>query len=133
MRSTGNRNVNYSSSLLSKFSTNPQTSSIELTPNCKERLDQICSDSDFLRIVIEGGGCSGFQYKFEIDNNLDKDEDCVFGEGTGRVVIDKTSLEYVKGSKIDYHEELIRAGFRIINPKAEETCSCGSSFNLKVE
>lgn len=126
--------INNVNAISRSYSATAPASTIELTPQCVKRLEAICSEKDFLRIVIEGGGCSGFQYKFEVDDgDIDQEEDIVFGGGRARVIIDKTSLEYVKGSKIDYHEELIRAGFRIINPKAEETCSCGTSFNLKLE
>lgn len=120
----------YVSKTLVNFTTNKPK--LELTDKCVKRLNEICNDGTFLRIIIEGGGCSGFQYKFEVDNKLNAD-DLQFGSDVGKVVIDETSIEYIDGSTIDFHEELIRAGFRILNPKAEGTCSCGSSFNLKIE
>lgn len=99
-----------------------------------KRLREICDEKSFLRVVVEGGGCSGFQYKFNIDNRLEEQEDLVFGDGAARVVIDKASIEYVGGSTIDFHTELIRSGFRIVNnPKADTGCSCGASFSIKVE
>ncbi|XP_055533613.1 iron-sulfur cluster assembly 2 homolog, mitochondrial [Wyeomyia smithii] len=106
---------------------------LKLSESCVKRLMEICDKNSFLRIVIEGGGCSGFQYKFHIDNNLESD-DLVYGGNIARVVIDRTSLQYVDGSTIDFHTELIRSGFRIIgNPKAEKGCSCGASFSIKLE
>jgi iron-sulfur cluster assembly 2 len=106
---------------------------LKLSDSCVRRLQEICKDGSFLRVVVEGGGCSGFQYKLEIDQNLNTD-DLQFGPEGAKVVIDETSIEYVDGSTVDYHEELIRAGFRIINnPKAEGGCSCGASFNIKLD
>uniref|UniRef100_A0A8D8H3Y7 Iron-sulfur cluster assembly 2 homolog, mitochondrial n=1 Tax=Culex pipiens TaxID=7175 RepID=A0A8D8H3Y7_CULPI len=118
----------------SPASSEEQRQQLKLSESCVKRLKEICDEKSFLRVVVEGGGCSGFQYKFNIDNRLEEQEDLVFGDGAARVVIDKASIEYVGGSTIDFHTELIRSGFRIVNnPKADTGCSCGASFSIKVE
>ncbi|SPP83348.1 iron-sulfur cluster assembly 2 homolog, mitochondrial [Drosophila guanche] len=105
---------------------------IQVSESCLKRLREICIDGSFLRITVEGGGCSGFQYKFDLDNKMNED-DLQFGEDKAKVVIDTVSLEYCTGSTVDYHSELIRAGFRMMaNPLAEQGCSCGSSFSVKL-
>lgn len=106
---------------------------LKLSESCIKRLKEICNDGSFLRVTVEGGGCSGFTYKFDLDKKLN-DDDIIFGDNNSKVVIDSTSLEYCSGSTIDYHTELIRAGFRIVNnPKAEAGCSCGASFALRLD
>lgn len=106
---------------------------LKLTESCVKRLKEVCTDGSFLRVIVEGGGCSGFQYKFDFDTKKAKD-DIVFGSDDAKVVIDPVSLEYIGGATIDYHVELIRAGFRILsNPKAEGGCSCGASFSIKLD
>jgi iron-sulfur cluster assembly accessory protein len=79
-----------------------------------------------LRIAIEGGGCSGMQYALSFD--APKADDKVFEESEARVIIDPTSLEFVDDSTIDYAQALSSTGFRIHNPKAKQTCGCGTSF-----
>lgn len=104
-----------------------------VSDTCIKKLREICKDGSFLRITVEGGGCSGFQYKFDLDNKINAD-DLQFGEAEAKVVIDNISLEYCIGATVDYHSELIRSGFRMLsNPLAEQGCSCGASFAIKLD
>ncbi|XP_037946146.1 iron-sulfur cluster assembly 2 homolog, mitochondrial-like isoform X1 [Teleopsis dalmanni] len=114
----------------SKVETKPK---LLLSDSCIKRLREICQDGSFLRITVEGGGCSGFQYKFDLDTKIQED-DLQFGEEKAKVVIDNVSLEYCTGATVDYHIELIRSGFRMMaNPQAEQGCSCGASFSIKLD
>ena len=81
---------------------------------------------------MEGGGCSGFQYKFSLDD-LPADGDDVIVQRDGmRVVVDPSSLSLIKGSTIDFKQELIRSAFSVVaNPNSESACGCGSSFAVK--
>ncbi|XP_065681471.1 iron-sulfur cluster assembly 2 homolog, mitochondrial [Hydra vulgaris] len=110
-----------------------QVPSLNIDNSCVERLKSIISNDNFLRVLVEGGGCSGFQYKFEIDNKIDPAEDMVFEKDNAKVVADKESVKILNGATIEYHTDLIRAGFRVSNiPKAEKSCSCGVSFSIKL-
>jgi len=82
-----------------------------------------------LRVSVEGGGCSGFQYKFDIQRKP-ASEDIVIARDGATVVIDPVSLQYLAGSRIDYADELIGAAFKIDNPNATASCGCGTSFSL---
>lgn len=86
-------------------------------------------DGAMLRVAVEGGGCSGFQYKFDIVTNRE-DDDLVLDAGGYSVLVDAVSLDYMSGSVIDFSDELIGAAFKIENPNATAGCGCGTSFSL---
>ena len=82
-----------------------------------------------LRVAVEGGGCSGFQYEISMDSDI-KENDLILSENDCRVVIDPISLEFLSGAIIDFKEELIGSKFVIENPNATSSCGCGTSFSV---
>jgi iron-sulfur cluster insertion protein len=80
-----------------------------------------------LRLAVTGGGCSGFQYNFSMDDAL-QDDDRVFERDGSRLVVDETSLELLAGAEIDFVEDLMGSYFQVKNPNASSSCGCGSSF-----
>jgi iron-sulfur cluster assembly accessory protein len=82
-----------------------------------------------LRVSVEGGGCSGFQYKFDMERAKAED-DLVIARGGAVVLIDPVSVNYMAGSEIDFVENLIGASFQVKNPQAKTSCGCGTSFSL---
>jgi|SRR5581483_5782124 len=82
-----------------------------------------------LRVSVEGGGCSGFQYKFDVERERAAD-DVAVGRDGATVLIDPVSLNYMAGSEIDFVDDLIGASFKINNPQAKTSCGCGTSFSL---
>ena len=104
---------------------------IEITEDAQNYIDGLIKKDkfDYFRITVLGGGCAGFQYKFDFDNKKNND-DILIKTNKISVLIDKTSLELINGSKIDYVDELIGSSFKVINPKASSSCGCGTSFSL---
>ncbi len=82
-----------------------------------------------LRVSVEGGGCSGFQYKFDMEQ-VKAGDDLVLAQGGSLVLIDPVSVQYLAGSEIDFVDELIGSSFKINNPNATASCGCGTSFSL---
>jgi iron-sulfur cluster assembly accessory protein len=82
-----------------------------------------------LRVSVEGGGCSGFQYRFDTEHAKAAD-DMVIEQGGAIVLIDPVSVNYMAGSEIDFVDDLIGAAFKVNNPKATASCGCGTSFAL---
>jgi iron-sulfur cluster assembly accessory protein len=102
----------------------------KVTPRAFERLAEIgaASQGKALRIAVEGGGCSGFQYEIDLDEP--KEDDLVLSEKGETVVIDSVSLPFLADATIDFSEELIGARFVINNPNATSSCGCGTSFSM---
>ena len=101
---------------------------IIFTDNAIKQINYLLNKKEkgsFFRIAIKGGGCSGFQYDFSFDKARGED-DLVFNN----ILIDKTSADMLKGSKVDYSKELIGQQFTINNPQSKSSCGCGVSFSL---
>lgn len=82
-----------------------------------------------LRLTISGGGCSGFQYGFDFDEQQ-KEDDIVVERGGVTMLVDPMSLLYISGAEVDYVEDLVGASFQVKNPNATASCGCGSSFSV---
>ena len=87
------------------------------------------SESKCLRVAVEGGGCSGFQYDIKLEEK-ETEDDTVFNKYGAKVIIDAVSLEFLAGATIDFSEEIIGAKFIIENPNATSSCGCGTSFSI---
>jgi iron-sulfur cluster assembly accessory protein len=105
---------------------------VVLTERAARRIGEILKDEPagaMLRVSVEGGGCSGFQYKFDFDH-ASSDDDLVLSRDGATVLIDPVSVQYMTGAEIDFIDDLMGASFRINNPVASSSCGCGTSFSL---
>ena len=101
---------------------------INFSKRAVERVNQLIAkkpSGTFFRIAVKGGGCSGFKYDFSFDNKLDEAD-----LKHENIVVDKSSLQLLKGSLVDFTEELIGESFKISNPKTKSSCGCGISFSF---
>ena len=101
---------------------------INFSKNAVERINQLIEkkpSGTFFRIAVKGGGCSGFKYDFSFDKEIDEND-----LKHENIVIDKSSLEMLKGSQVDFARELIGSSFKISNPKTKSSCGCGVSFSF---
>lgn len=105
---------------------------VTLSPNAARRIRAIGETEGrpvMLRVAIEGGGCSGFQYQFDLVDAAEADDVKIERDGASALV-DQVSLALLKGSEIDFVEELAGAEFRVRNPNAKSSCGCGVSFSI---
>jgi iron-sulfur cluster assembly accessory protein len=105
---------------------------VEATPSALRRVAEVLrgeAPGSFLRISVNGGGCSGFQYAFDIVPTAE-DGDLLLGDEEARVAVDPTSLDLLRGAKIDYVDDLMGSAFKIDNPNATASCGCGTSFSV---
>ena len=103
---------------------------VTITERAAQRIGEILRrEPPGTMLRVEGGGCSGFQYKFDIEQAQAADDLVITRDGA-TVLIDQVSLGYLAGSEIDFVDDLIGASFRINNPKATASCGCGTSFSI---
>lgn len=107
--------------------------SVSLTSRAATRVKELRAQENvpqaFLRLAVSGGGCSGFQYGFSFDENL-QPEDRTFERDGVTLVVDETSLDLVKGAEVDFVEDMMGASFQVKNPNAASSCGCGNSFSV---
>lgn len=106
---------------------------IEITESAKAKIIDLLTEENNpnikLRTFVQGGGCSGFQYGFTFDEDVN-DDDFEFSIGNHKVLVDSISMQYLEGATLDYIEDLMGASFSIKNPNASSSCGCGSSFSV---
>jgi iron-sulfur cluster insertion protein len=106
---------------------------IEITATAIEKIKDILAEENNpklkVRMFVQGGGCSGFQYGFTLDNEVNEDDFTI--ENTNNLlVVDSMSMQYLTGARVNYKDDLTGSQFVIENPNAETTCGCGSSFSV---
>ncbi len=112
----------------------PTTAQFSLTPSAAARINTLKQREQNpnlrFRISVKGGGCSGFQYEFALDDSAPEKTDIIVENAGAQAVIDDVSLGLVAGAVLDYAEDLAQAGFEIKNPNATASCGCGNSFSV---
>ena len=100
---------------------------LEFTDRALNQIEKITQSDNkkYFRITVQGGGCSGFKYNFSFDDKIEKNDIII-----GKSIIDEFSLDIIKGSTIDFKNEMIGESFTIDNPKAKSSCGCGLSFSV---
>lgn len=109
-----------------------QAADLVLTENASRRILKVLSSEapgSMLRVSVSGGGCSGFQYVFSVDATRNEDDHVIERDGA-RVLVDETSLPFLKGSRLDFVDDLMGQAFKVDNPNATASCGCGTSFAL---
>jgi iron-sulfur cluster assembly accessory protein len=112
--------------------TQPDILPVTLTERAARRIADILKEEPghtMLRLAVTGGGCSGFQYDFRLDDARAED-DLLIARGDALLIIDPVSLDFLKGAQIDFADEMIGASFKVINPNATASCGCGTSFSV---
>ncbi len=111
-----------------------QTDSITLTTAAANAVQDLLTKRNLegyaLRVYVAGGGCSGYQYGMALEGQI-RDTDNIFDKQGVKVVVDEISIDYLRGSTIDYIEDVMGSGFKIENPNALSSCGCGNSFRTK--
>ena len=109
-----------------------QAQTVKISERAAQRVKEILAQEPhgvMLRVAVAGGGCSGFQYGFSLDDQTTPD-DLIISHHGAKVVVDAASLMFMQGAEIDYEDDLIGATFRIHNPNATASCGCGTSFSV---
>ena len=111
-----------------------QVETITLTPAAADAVRDLMAKRELdgygLRVYIQGGGCSGYQYGMALDDNF-RDEDLVTDCHGVKVVVDEVSMNYMRGATVDFVDDLMGSGFKVENPNAVSSCGCGSSFRTQ--
>ena len=105
---------------------------LTMTERAARRIGEILKaepNGAMLRLSVLGGGCSGFQYKFDVEKTKADDDAIIVRDGV-TMLVDSVSLQYLAGSEVDFVEDLIGASFKVNNPQAKASCGCGTSFSL---
>lgn len=106
---------------------------IEVTEKAAEKIKDVLAEENnpnlFLRMFVQGGGCSGFQYGFTLDEEVNEDDFKIEKDGVS-LLVDSMSYQYLAGATVDYIEDIVGSQFTIKNPNAQSTCGCGSSFSV---
>ena len=106
---------------------------LKISSDAVTRVRQLLASKDnpdvMLRVYIQGGGCSGFQYGFQFDEDAQEDDISIEQDGI-KILVDMLSLQYLGGAEIDYKDDIMGSRFLVNNPNASTTCGCGSSFSI---
>jgi iron-sulfur cluster assembly protein len=105
---------------------------IEISDNAVKKINALVAqqqkDGQGLRVKVVGGGCSGLSYKMDLD--MQRDGDRVFERDSAKVLVDRKSFIYLRGTELDYADGLMDSGFKLQNPNVKRSCGCGSSFSV---